>query len=105
LLYGVHVALEPALESVITAQEGLPATGQATYGDDRCDRVVAAVVEVVVEQIKVPAWEGDRADMFDVLFHGLLSEFVCKEDAEDERAEREAGKVEVAAVNLGQAES
>ena len=42
--------------------------------------------------------------MLDVLFHGLLSKFVCDEYAEDERAKREAGKVEVAAINLGQAQ-
>jgi histidyl-tRNA synthetase len=39
--------------------------------------------------------------MDDVLFHGVLSEFVCKEDAEDERAEREAGKVTLKDLNLG----
>ena len=68
-LHWGHVALKPTLEFGIT-QEGLPATGQATHGDDRYDFVFAALLgEVVVEQLKVPAWEGDRADMFDVLFH------------------------------------
>jgi len=44
--------------------------------DDRCDLVVATVVEVVLEQIKVPAGQRQDADMFDVLFHGVFSEFV-----------------------------
>jgi hypothetical protein len=40
-----------------------------------------------------------------VLFHGVLSEFVREDEAKDERAQRKAGNVYVAAVNLGQAES